>query len=79
MEKIWIILGIVYGLVSIFIFLISLLVGTRIKFKKPTKKNTILRKIGVFIVFIIWSVLPLLRWLMLVGIAYNIKEYGLEN
>lgn len=79
MDKIWIILGIVYGLVSIFIFLTSLLIGSKIKFEKPTKKSTILRKIGSLIVLIIWSVLPLLRWLLVMGIAYNMNKYGLEN
>lgn len=79
MDKIWIILGIVYGLVSIFIFLTSILIGTRIKCEKPTKKNTILRKICALITLIIWSVLPLLRWLLVMGIAYNMNKYGLEN
>lgn len=78
MNTILTILTIIYGLTSLLILLVGL------AFAKNTnldKDNSVIKmnKIYAWLVCIIWCILPLLRWLFIVGTYRNYQESQLEK
>lgn len=78
MNTILTILTIIYGLTSLLILLVGLAFAKNTNLDKdsPTPK---MNKIYAWLVCIIWCILPLLRWLFVVGTYRNYQESQLEN
>ncbi len=72
------ILAIIYGLTSLFIFLLGIVSAHLINYPKKETKPTLPKFIG-YLFMILWSVLPILRWLVIIGIVKNYQDYGVKN
>ena len=78
MKIFLIILAIIYGLTSLLIFLLGIISAHLINYPKKEIKPTLPKFVG-YLFMIVWSVLPILRWLVVVGVAKNYQEYGAKN
>lgn len=78
MNTILTILAIIYGLTSLLILLVGLTFAKNTNLDKDNSSPK-MNKIYAWFVCIIWCILPLLRWLFIVGNYRNYQESQLEN
>ena len=74
MNTVLIILAVLYGLTSLFILLASIIFVRVTNYPKNNRKNTI--RISAYMCIFIMSVLPILRWFLVLGAHYNYTTYG---
>ena len=78
MNTILTILTIIYGLTSLLILLVGLAFAKNTNLDKDSSTPK-MNKNYAWLVCIIWCILPLLRWLFVVGTYRNYQESQLEN
>ena len=76
MNTVLIILAVLYGLTSLFILLASIILARVTNYPKNNRKKTIITRISAYVCLFIMSILPILRWLLLLGAYYNYTTYG---
>lgn len=76
MNTVLIILAVLYGLTSLFILLATIIFVRVTNYPKSNRKNTIATRISAYVCIFILSVLPILRWFLILGAHYNYTTYG---
>jgi hypothetical protein len=76
MNTVLIILAVLYGLTSLFILLASIIFARVTNYPKNNRKKTTITRISAYVCLFIMSILPILRWLLLLGAYYNYTTYG---
>jgi len=76
MNTVLIILAVLYGLTSLFILLDSIILARITNYPKSNCKKTAVTRISAYVCIFILSVLPMLRWFLILGAHYNYTTYG---
>lgn len=76
MNTVLIILAVLYGLTSLFILLATIMFVCVTNYPKSNCKKTTVTRISAYVCIFIWSVLPILRWFLILGAHYNYTTYG---
>ena len=76
MNTVLVILAVLYGLTSLFILLATIMFARVTNYPKNNRKNTTVTRISAYVCIFILSVLPILRWLLILGAHYNYTTYG---
>ena len=76
MNTVLTILAVLYGLTSLFILLATIIFVRVTNYPKNNRKKTTATRISAYVCIFILSILPILRWFLILGAHYNYTTYG---